>query len=186
MIFCFCTVFTQIGVQMKGLKKKTVTVSTGGTMYCFILILLSNLMANSEDDLGFLDWRLKSAIRLILSDHFTHIFPEFLVNECYLSHRPTAKAQASLCIHTVLHEPSLFAHTVYEPSHGKTYLCNMGTTKAQISTFVVRCQDKDQDSLLVKRRNDNHSPGRVIRESVPSAHHRSELSSIVIAPISKI
>ena len=25
-------------------------------------------------------------------------------------------------------------------------------------------QDQDQDSLLVKRRNDNHSPGQVIRE----------------------
>ena len=28
----------------------------------------------------------------------------------------------------------------------------------------------DQDSLLVKRRNDNHSPGPVIRELVPSSH----------------
>ena len=31
-----------------------------------------------------------------------------------------------------------------------------------------------QDSLLVKRRNDNHSPGPVIRELVPSSHQRSE------------
>ena len=29
---------------------------------------------------------------------------------------------------------------------------------------------QDQDSLLVKRRNDNHSPGPVIRELVPSSH----------------
>ena len=36
--------------------------------------------------------------------------------------------------------------------------------------------DQDQDSLLVKRRNDNHSPGPVIRELVPSSHQRSELS----------
>ena len=35
-------------------------------------------------------------------------------------------------------------------------------------------QDQDQDSLLVKRRNDNHSPGPVIRELVPSSHQRSE------------
>ena len=28
------------------------------------------------------------------------------------------------------------------------------------------CQDQDQDSLLVKRRNDNHSPGPVIREKM--------------------
>ena len=108
-------------------------------MYCFILMFLSTLMANSEDDPGFLDWRLKFAIRLILFDHFTHNFPEFLVNEWYLSHRPIVKAQKSLCIHTVLQEPSLFAYTIYEPSHEKTCLCNMGTTKVQISAFVVCC-----------------------------------------------
>ena len=34
-------------------------------------------------------------------------------------------------------------------------------------------QGQDQDSLLVKRRNDNHSPGPVIRELVPSSHQRS-------------
>ena len=34
---------------------------------------------------------------------------------------------------------------------------------------------QDQDILLVKRRNDNHSPGPVIRELVPSSHQRSEL-----------
>ena len=31
-----------------------------------------------------------------------------------------------------------------------------------------------QDSLAVKRRNDNHSPGPVIKELVPSSHQRSE------------
>ena len=41
-------------------------------------------------------------------------------------------------------------------------------------------QDKDQDSLLVKRRNDNHSPGPVIRELVPSSHQRSELSNTIL------
>ena len=40
------------------------------------------------------------------------------------------------------------------------------------------CQD--QDSLLVKRRNDNHSPGPVIRELVPSSHQRSELSNTIL------
>ena len=38
------------------------------------------------------------------------------------------------------------------------------------------CQD--QDSLLVKRRNDNHSPGPLIRELVPSSHKRSELCDL--------
>ena len=41
-------------------------------------------------------------------------------------------------------------------------------------------QDQDQDSLLVKRRNDNHSPGPVIRESVLSSHQRSELSNTIL------
>ena len=43
------------------------------------------------------------------------------------------------------------------------------------------CQDQDQDSLLVKRRNDNHSPGPVIRELVPSSHQRSELSNTILS-----
>ena len=41
---------------------------------------------------------------------------------------------------------------------------------------AVTGQDQDQDILLVKRRNDNHSPGPVIRELVPSSHQRSELN----------
>ena len=44
---------------------------------------------------------------------------------------------------------------------------------------------QDQDSLLVKRRNDNHSPGPVIRELVPSSHHRSELSDTILCIFSK-
>ena len=41
-------------------------------------------------------------------------------------------------------------------------------------------KDQDQDSLLVKRRNDNHSPGPVIRGLVPSFHQRSELSNTIL------
>ena len=41
-------------------------------------------------------------------------------------------------------------------------------------------EDQDQDSLLVKRRNDNQSPGPVIRELVPGSHQRSELSSTIL------
>ena len=40
--------------------------------------------------------------------------------------------------------------------------------------------DQDQDSLLVKRRNDEYSPGPVIRELVPSSHQRSELSNTIL------
>ena len=51
----------------------------------------------------------------------------------------------------------------------------------RISTLHVTApQDQDQDSLLVKRRKDNHSPGPVIRELVPSSHQRSELSNTIL------
>ena len=40
---------------------------------------------------------------------------------------------------------------------------------------------QDQDSLLVIHRNDNHSPGPVIRELVPSSHQRSELSNTIFS-----
>ena len=46
--------------------------------------------------------------------------------------------------------------------------------------IVLSYQDQDQDSLLVKRRNDNHSPGPVIRELIPSSHQRSELSNTIL------
>ena len=39
---------------------------------------------------------------------------------------------------------------------------------------------QDQDSSLVKRRNDNHSPGPVIMELIPSSHQRSELSNTIL------
>ena len=44
---------------------------------------------------------------------------------------------------------------------------------------------QDQDSLLVKRRNDYHSPGPVIRELVPSSHQRSELSNTILCIFSE-
>ena len=46
--------------------------------------------------------------------------------------------------------------------------------------WIEGYQDQDQDSLLVKRRNDNHSPGPVIRELVPSSNRRSELSNTIL------
>ena len=42
-----------------------------------------------------------------------------------------------------------------------------------------------QDSLLVKRRNDNHSPEPVIRELVPSSQQRSELSNTILCIFSR-
>ena len=52
-------------------------------------------------------------------------------------------------------------------------------------TSAYKGQDQDQDSLLVKRRNDNHSPGPVIRELVPSSHQRSELSNTILCIFSR-
>ena len=48
-----------------------------------------------------------------------------------------------------------------------------------------RMPNQDQDSLLVKRRNDNRSPGPVIRELVPSSHQRSELSDTILCIFSR-
>ena len=55
-----------------------------------------------------------------------------------------------------------------------------------VNIVFRRVQDQDsqdQDSLLVKRRNDNHSPGPVIRELVPSSHQRSELRNTILNSI---
>ena len=46
--------------------------------------------------------------------------------------------------------------------------------------ILVQDQDHDQESLLVRRRNNNHSPGPVIRELVPSTHQRNELSNTIL------
>ena len=43
----------------------------------------------------------------------------------------------------------------------------------------IKYQDQDQDSLLVKRRNDNLSPEPVIRELVPSCEQRNEHSNTI-------
>ena len=50
---------------------------------------------------------------------------------------------------------------------------------------IISFGNQDQDSLLVKRRNDNHSPGPVIRELVPSSHQRSELSNTILCIFSR-
>ena len=43
-----------------------------------------------------------------------------------------------------------------------------------------------QYSLLGKRRNENHSPGPVIRELVPRTHERSELSNTILGASTKL
>ena len=63
--------------------------------------------------------------------------------------------------------------------HGKESPYSLIIRKMVLRPFLG--QDQDQDSLLVKRRNDNHSPGPVIRELVPSSHQRSELSNTIFS-----
>ena len=46
-------------------------------------------------------------------------------------------------------------------------------------------QDQDQDNLLVKRQNDNHSIGPLIRELGPSSHQRSELGNTILCIFSR-
>ena len=78
------------------------------------------------------------------------------------------------CIHA-----HAFAYTctwVYTPLHTfiNTHACLRLHT--YIHTHIhkyIHTYKQDQDRLLVKRRNDNHSPGPVIRELVPSYHQRS-------------
>ena len=65
-----------------------------------------------------------------------------------------------------------------EPRHEKT--CLRVCDRVRVKPVCSADQDQDQDSLLVKRRNDNHSPGPVIRELVPSSHQRSELSNTIL------
>ena len=60
----------------------------------------------------------------------------------------------------------------------------MPVTDILISGSLPETQ-QDQDSLLVKRRNDNHSPGPLIRELVPSSHQRSELSNTILCIFSR-
>ena len=50
---------------------------------------------------------------------------------------------------------------------------------------LIKYMFQDQDSLLVKGQNDNHSPGPVIRELVPSSHQRSELRTTVLCIFSR-
>ena len=67
------------------------------------------------------------------------------------------------------------------PWEGGTKICSNGPGHmTKMAAMPIYGQDRDQDSLLVKRRNDNHSPGPVIRDLVPSSHQRSELSNTIL------
>ena len=77
-----------------------------------------------------------------------------------------------------------FWHQTYRFFHLFCHPLSVQTFQSHLESlaFLRWCgvQDQDQDSLLVKRRNDNHSPGPANRELVPSSHQRSELSNTIL------
>ena len=72
----------------------------------------------------------------------------------------------------------LFHMVIIEAKYNNDFGSTLYIARKGIKTITD--QDQDQDSLLMKRRNDNHSPGLVIRELVPSSHQRSELSNTIL------
>ena len=55
----------------------------------------------------------------------------------------------------------------YNPVSTENYIYIIYGFRKYIHVCGKGGQDQDQDSLLVKRRNDTHSPGPVIREHNP-------------------
>ena len=77
-------------------------------------------------------------------------------------------------------QKQLFHELFHESDNNNQYICHKSGQQSLTCGFVSRYFVQDQDSLLVKRRNDNHKPGPVIRELVPSSHQRSELSNTIL------
>ena len=74
---------------------------------------------------------------------------------------------------------SIYLHCLGPITYERNVLIAFEMTK--VGPKCSKTQNQDQDSLLVKRRNDNHSPGLVIRELVPSSHQRSKLSTTILS-----
>ena len=87
----------------------------------------------------------------------------------------------------IIHMPGVW-HMARSPLRNLTWNnlleCACHTSSSFITPPAV-IRDQDQDSLLVKRRNNNHSPGPVIRELVPNSHKRSELSNTILCIFSR-
>ena len=86
------------------------------------------------------------------------------------------------CKHLKISELTRNYHLKWRPSPLKVKVTPLMCILCEKIEFwsIFASFDQDQDSLLVKRRNDNHSPGPVIRELVPSSHQRSELSNTIL------
>ena len=99
--------------------------------------------------------------------------------------RRTTKAPIRLRGYAGWSASLLFAYGIKQVFSWRGSYVNRGSYVSRI--LVIRVMTlfsqrgvQDQDSLLVKRRNDNHSPGPVIRELIPSSHQRSELSNTIL------
>ena len=121
-----------------------------------------------------------------LSTIFVYCGGDALISRCHM-----LRAYYEWMCFTIIN-PILFSmHHVFICILGSTTSSFLPTvwvivSSAYMSVSVCKwSQDQDQDSLLVKRRNDNHSPGPVIRELVPSSHQRSELSNTIFCIFSE-
>ena len=76
-------------------------------------------------------------------------------------------------------------HILLNPKTNKLQRKNVRNLMKIQLYMIFKLVGQDQDSLLVKRRNDNHSAGPVIRELVPSSHQRSELSNTILCIFSR-
>ena len=90
-----------------------------------------------------------------------------------------------VCFARVLHKSKLSTELVVDDGEMNTKRSlELGELRQRTNSnfLIVRTQISrvDQDSLLVKHRNDNHSPGPVIRELDPTSHQRSELSNTIL------
>ena len=91
-----------------------------------------------------------------------------------------ARLNLTCLISFIREEPTPYDCCLAADKFGMNALTTSGILSVCLQSLIRGDQDQDQDSLLVKRRNDNHSPGPVIRELVPSSHQRSELSNTIL------
>ena len=85
------------------------------------------------------------------------------------------KTVSSLYYNGPLTIPAFFAYLRYVSCLYKYSFSKQREFQMFVIFFLISCGSgsQDQDSLLMKRRKDNHSPGPMIRELVPSSHQES-------------
>ena len=117
--------------------------------------------------------------------HLLPFFPVFLGLKMLPFSFQILKLNPSLVKMSMNISAGICGRSPYSPVCWEGSVYDISSTTSSVSfpicsIFREESQDQDQDSLLVKRRNDNHLPGPVIRELVPSSHQRSELSNTIL------